>query len=53
MLKGAVLHKAHQAGEVDFTSLRLQEFLQVVVAQGAVFDVDLPDHAHLDLGAPG
>ena len=52
-IEDAVLHKAHQAREVHLTVLALQELLQVVVAQGAVFDVDLADYAHLDLGHPG
>ncbi len=52
-IKGTILHKAHQAREVDLAVLALQELLQVVVAQRAVLDVDLADHAHLDLGHPG
>ena len=52
-VEGAVLHKAHQAGEVHLAVLAFQELLQVVVAQRAVLDVDLTDHAHLDLGHPG
>ena len=52
-VEGTVLHKAHQAGEVHLAVLAFQELLQVVVAQGAVLNVDLTDHAHLDLGHTG
>ena len=52
-VEGAVLHKAHQAREVHLAVLAVQELLQVVVAQRAVLDVNLTDHAHLDLGHPG
>ena len=52
-VEGAVLHKAHQTGEVHLAVLTFQELLQVVVAQRAVFDVDLAHNAHLDLGHPG
>lgn len=40
-IEDAVLHKAHQAREV-LTVLALQELLQVIVAQGAVFNVISP-----------
>ena len=49
---GAVLHKAHQARQVHLAVLGGQELLQVIVAQGGVFHVDLPYHAHLHLGYP-
>ena len=52
-VEDAVLHKAHQAGEVDLAILAFQELLQVVVAQRAVFDVDLTDDADLDLRHTG
>ena len=52
-VEDAVLHKAHQAGEVDLAILTFEELLQVVVAQRAVLDVDLTDDADLDLRHAG
>ena len=52
-VEDAVLHKAHQAGEVDLAVLTFEELLQVVVAQRAVLDVDLTDDADLDLRHAG
>ena len=52
-VEDAVLHKAHQAREVDLAILAFQELLQVVVAQRAVFDVDLTDDADFDLRHTG
>ena len=52
-VEDAVLAEAHQTGEVDLAVLALQKLLQIVVAQGAVFDVDFAHDAHLDLGHPG
>ena len=48
----AVLQKAHQARQIHLAVLGGQKFLQVVVAQGGVFHIDLADDAHLDLGHP-
>ena len=52
-VEGAVLHKAHQAREVDLAVLTFEELLQVVVAQRAVLDVDLTDNADFDLRHAG
>ena len=52
-VESAVLHKAHQTGEVHLAVLTFQEFLQVIVAQRAVLDVNLAHNTHLDLGHPG
>ena len=52
-VESTVLHKAHQTGEVHLAVLTFQKLLQFVVAQRAVFDVDLAHNTHLDLGYPG
>ena len=42
--------KVGEAGHHRLRPLGEEELLQVVVAQRGVFDVDLPHHAHADLG---
>ena len=49
----AVLHKAHQAGQVDLAVLAFQKFFQIIVAQRRVFDINLADDADLDLRHAG
>ena len=44
--------KIGDAGHHRLTILRAEEFLQVVVAQRRVFDVDFPHDAYPDLGNP-
>ena len=38
---------------IHISVLTFQEFLQVIVAQRAVLDVNLAHNTHLDLGHPG
>ena len=52
LVEDAVLQKAQQSREVDLAALAFQETLEVVVPQGAVFDIDLAHNAYLDLGDP-
>ena len=50
----AVIHlergEAHQTGKADLTVLFREEILESVVRHLGVFDIDLADDAHLDLG---